>query len=49
MSISVDDLVASFNGNHIGQEALDLATLQVRGHSPPLFFTANADPPMFHL
>ncbi|KAF9782128.1 hypothetical protein BJ322DRAFT_196553 [Thelephora terrestris] len=28
MSFSVDDLVASLNGNHIGQEAMDLATLQ---------------------
>lgn len=33
MSISVDDLVASLSGNHIGQEAMDLATLQVL--SPP--------------
>lgn len=30
MSISVDDLVASLSSNHIGQEAMDLATLQVR-------------------
>jgi hypothetical protein len=30
MSISVDDLVASLSSNHIGQEAIDLATLQVR-------------------
>ena len=29
MSFSVDDLVASLSGNHIGQEALDLAALQV--------------------
>lgn len=29
MSLSVDDLVASFNSNHIGQEAIDLANLQV--------------------
>ena len=29
MSISVDDLVASFSSNHIGQEAMDLAALQV--------------------
>lgn len=29
MSVSVDDLVASFNSNHIGQEAIDLANLQV--------------------
>jgi hypothetical protein len=29
MSISVDDLVASLSSNHIGQEAIDLATLQV--------------------
>ena len=29
MSFSVDDLVASLSGNHIGQEAIDLATLQV--------------------
>jgi len=30
MSISVDDLVASFSGSHIGQEAIDLATLQAQ-------------------
>ena len=30
MSISVDDLVASFNSSHIGQEQMDLAALQVR-------------------
>jgi hypothetical protein len=30
MSVSVDDLVASLNANHIGQEAIDLAALQVR-------------------
>ncbi|THH27722.1 hypothetical protein EUX98_g6465 [Antrodiella citrinella] len=30
MSISVDDLVASLNSNHIGQEAIDLATLQAQ-------------------
>lgn len=29
MSMSVDDLVASLNANHIGQEAMDLAALQV--------------------
>jgi hypothetical protein len=29
MSISVEDLVASLSGSHIGQEAMDLATLQV--------------------
>lgn len=29
MSVSVDDLIASFNSNHIGQEAIDLANLQV--------------------
>lgn len=29
MSFSVDDLVATFSGSHIGQEAMDLATLQV--------------------
>ena len=29
MSISVDDLVASMSSNHIGQEAMDLAALQV--------------------
>ncbi|KAI0352712.1 hypothetical protein OH77DRAFT_1523048 [Trametes cingulata] len=28
MSISVDDLVASLNANHIGQEAIELAALQ---------------------
>ncbi|KAL6306798.1 hypothetical protein BKA93DRAFT_823977 [Sparassis latifolia] len=30
MSISVEDLVASFSSNHIGQEALDLAALQAQ-------------------
>ncbi|KAH9938719.1 uncharacterized protein B0H18DRAFT_866326 [Fomitopsis serialis] len=30
MSVSVDDLVASFNSNHIGQEAIDLANLQAQ-------------------
>ncbi|KAH9894126.1 hypothetical protein C8Q73DRAFT_646326 [Cubamyces lactineus] len=30
MSISVDDLVASFNANHIGQEAIELAALQAQ-------------------
>ncbi|KIM83977.1 hypothetical protein PILCRDRAFT_421045 [Piloderma croceum F 1598] len=30
MSISVEDLVASFSGSHIGQEATDLATLQAQ-------------------
>ncbi|OBZ71817.1 hypothetical protein A0H81_08182 [Grifola frondosa] len=30
MSISVEDLVASFSSNHIGQEAIDLATLQAQ-------------------
>jgi hypothetical protein len=30
MSISVDDLVATLSSNHIGQEAIDLASLQVR-------------------
>ncbi|KIK94414.1 hypothetical protein PAXRUDRAFT_142894 [Paxillus rubicundulus Ve08.2h10] len=29
MSLSVDDLVASLSANHIGQEAIDLAALQV--------------------
>lgn len=29
MSVSVDDLVASLSANHIGQEATDLAALQV--------------------
>ncbi|RPD62057.1 hypothetical protein L226DRAFT_523385 [Lentinus tigrinus ALCF2SS1-7] len=36
MSMSVDDLVASFNANHIGQEALELAALQVCPPPPPL-------------
>lgn len=42
MSISVDDLVASLNANHIGQEAIDLANLQAQlaqtlyCHTPPL-------------
>lgn len=36
MSISVDDLVASLSGSHIGQEAMDLAALQVMS-SPRLF------------
>src|SRR5882757_8517685 len=30
MSMSVEDLVASLNASHIGQEAIDLAALQVR-------------------
>lgn len=30
MSLSVDDLVASFSSNHIGQEAIDLAALQAQ-------------------
>ncbi|KAG2071850.1 hypothetical protein BDR04DRAFT_1153870 [Suillus decipiens] len=30
MSVSVDDLVASLNANHIGQEAIDLAALQAQ-------------------
>ena len=29
MSLSVDDLVASLSASHIGQEATDLAALQV--------------------
>ena len=29
MSVSIEDLVASLSSNHIGQEALDLAALQV--------------------
>lgn len=29
MSISVDDLVSSLSSSHIGQEAIDLAALQV--------------------
>ena len=46
MNVSVDDLVASFNSSHIGQEAIDLAALQVR--LPPLhspFFTSFPHPP----
>ena len=35
MSFSVDDLVASLSGNHIGQEAIDLAALQVPFISRP--------------
>jgi hypothetical protein len=35
MSFSVDDLVSSLSSSHIGQEALDLAALQV-SHSLPL-------------
>ena len=34
MSFSVDDLVTSLSGNHIGQEAIDLAALQVPFISP---------------
>lgn len=30
MSYSVDDLVSSLNAAHVGQEACDLAALQVR-------------------
>lgn len=29
MSVSIDDLVSSFGSSHIGQEANDLAALQV--------------------
>jgi hypothetical protein len=29
MSVSIDDLVSSFSSSHIGQEASDLALLQV--------------------
>lgn len=39
MSLSVDDLVASLNANHIGQEASDLAALQV---SIPVLLSAVA-------
>lgn len=35
-TISVDDLVASFSANHIGQEAIDLAALQVSQDFPVL-------------
>ena len=38
MSLSVDDLVASMSSNHIGQEAMDLAALQVS--STPLLIHA---------
>ena len=31
MSISIDDLVSSLSSSHIGEEATDLAILQVRG------------------
>lgn len=35
MNVSVDDLVASLSANHIGQEATDLAALQVdKTHLP---------------
>lgn len=37
MSMSVDDLVASLNANHIGQEAIDLAALQVSAYYKPYF------------
>jgi hypothetical protein len=37
MSISVDDLVASLSSSHIGQEALDLAALQVSTYRKPTF------------
>jgi hypothetical protein len=36
MSITVDDLIASFGSNHIGQEAMDIASLQVRVPPPPI-------------
>jgi len=32
MNYSVDDLVSSLASSHIGQEAIDLAALQVRSH-----------------
>lgn len=44
MSISVDDLVASLSSNHIGQEAMDLAALQVRFASSALVRQAHAFP-----
>jgi hypothetical protein len=40
MSISVDDLVASFNSSHIGQEQMDLAALQVLPPSSSIFNTS---------
>lgn len=51
MSISVDDLVASLNANHIGQEAIELAALQVcptplpiSHHPPTQIFAGPARP-----
>jgi len=44
MSISVDDLVASLNANHIGQEALDLAALQAH-LAQTLFNSASTSQP----
>ena len=37
MSVSIDDLVASLNSNHIGQEASDLANLQASPHTVFLY------------
>jgi hypothetical protein len=49
MSFSVDDLVASLSGNHIGQEALDLAALQVPFISRSLDFGRAGANPQFAL
>lgn len=42
MSMSVEDLVASLNASHIGQEAIDLAALQVRTDNVILRFPTMA-------
>ncbi|KAI0366425.1 hypothetical protein BV20DRAFT_1038383 [Pilatotrama ljubarskyi] len=47
MSISVDDLVASLNANHIGQEAIELAALQLsQTLSNPIPFNAPRAAPL---
>jgi len=49
MSFSVDDLVASLSGNHIGQEATDIAALQVPFISRPSSRVCGGTNPQFTL
>lgn len=44
MSLSVDDLVLSLSSSHIGQEAIDLATLQVCSIGSAYFSSLNTLP-----
>lgn len=41
MSISVEDLVSSLSSSHIGQEAIDIATLQVGCSYKPIRAATN--------